>query len=180
MTVWVRHSVLAITSLSLVLLAGSADAASRGCKYDPEVDCSAYKTYDWQPEERRQVEDSPLALGGSADTLIRNAIDEQLRSQGFELVGDGEPDFLVSYDGALEPVTDFEGYRRELASGVSWVVEGNVSSYTRGTLVITIHEPGRETPVWSSWTTETIKNPGQPEKQIRKVVRKLLRRFPPR
>ena len=85
----------------------------------------------------------------------------------------------MGYDGALEPVTDFEGSRREITAGVSWVVEGSIQSYTRGTLVITIQAALDGTPVWSAWTTETVKDPGKPDKQIRKVIKKLLSRFPP-
>ncbi len=33
--------------------------------------------------------------------------------------------------------------------------------------------------VWSAWTTEKVKDPQKPGKQIDKAVKKLLRRFPP-
>ena len=175
-----RHAIVFFVLL-LSLDAGLARAGGdKGSKFDPEANFSGLKTYDWMVETRHRPEGSPLALGGSADTLVRNAIDDQLRAQGFVPATEGEPDFLVTYDGALEPVTDFEGYRRELTAGVSWVMEGSINSYLRGTLVISIHLEDLEHAAWSAWTTETVKDPKSAEKQIRKVVRKLLRGFPPK
>ena len=175
-TSWPVWIVLFVMGL---LVGETAEARDRGVKYDREVDFSTFGTYDWVPESKPQLEGSPLALGGAADTHIRDAIDRHLKKQGYEPALEGEPDFLVTYDGALEPVTDIEGQRRELATGVAWVVEGSINSYSRGTLVITFQNPETGKPVWSAWTTETVKDPDRPEKQIDRTVKKLLRRFPP-
>lgn len=184
-----RHSILRVPTQGLVapwlvLLAlfvtFPAGAKDRGTKFDREADFSKYKLYDWEAENRRQPEGTPLALGGAADTEIRDAIDQRLRAQGFEAAIDEPADFLVAYDGTLEPVTDIEGQRRDLGTGVAWVIEGSISSYNRGTLVITIKDRETGNVVWTGWTTETIKDPNNPGKQINRAVKKLLRQFPPR
>lgn len=155
-------------------------AADQGTKFDRAVDFSTYETYEWVAAKPRSPEGSPLSLGAEGDTLIRNAIERELGKSGFRQAIDEEPDFLVSFDGALQPVTEFEGQRRQLAEGVAWVVDGNIHSYQKGTLVITFSDPETEKPVWSSWTTAKVKNPDRPKKQIDKSVRKMLRKFPPR
>ncbi|MEM7353551.1 MAG: DUF4136 domain-containing protein [Acidobacteriota bacterium] len=161
-----------------LLLPGLLAAADNNMKYDRKADFSSYKTYDWI-EQKKRPDGSPLAVGGEIDTKIRNAIDRQLAAQGFQPAIDAEPDFLVSFDGAMEQVTDIEADRRQIASGVSWVVEGDINSYRYGTLIIGIRDAGTDKSVWSAWTRQKIKGRGNPDKQVDKAVRKLLRKFPP-
>ncbi len=167
--------VLALAVLVPTLL----HAADRGTTFDRDADFSTYETYEWVAAKPKTPEGSPLSLGAEGDTLIRNAIERELGENGFRQAIDEDPDFLVSFDGALEPVTEFEGQRRKLAEGVAWVVDGSISSYQKGTLVITFSDPETRKPVWSAWTTAKVKNPDRPKKQIDKSVRKMLRKFPP-
>ena len=157
----------------------AAFAKDTGVRFERDVACSKYQTYDWV-DPVAKPEGSPLAVGGEIDTAIRNAVDRQLRKQGFEEATDGEADFLVSFDGAMESVTDFDGLRRDVTPGVAWVMEGTVNSYNRGTLIISVRDGESEKIVWSAWTTEKVKNPEHGEKQVDKAVRKLLRKFPPK
>ena len=161
-----------------IVLPGLLAAADNGMKYDRKADFAGYETYDWI-EQKKRPDGSPLAVGGEIDTKIRNAIDRQLATRGFQPAIDDEPDFLVSFDGAMEQVTDIEANRRQIASGVSWVVDGDINSYRKGTLIIAIRDAETGKSVWSAWTREKIKGRGNPDKQIDKAVRKLLRKFPP-
>ena len=166
---------------ALCLLAPAAAPAAKesGIRFDPQADFGSYETYDWA-EGGHKPEGSPMAVGGAIDTKVRNAIDRELRTRGYEPAIDEEPDFLISFDGAMETVTDFEGLRQEITGGVTWVMEGGINSYRRGTLMISIDEAGSGKAVWSAWTTEKVKDPKNPDKQIDKAVRKLLKKFPPR
>ena len=180
-----RHRILAVQPQALagmflvLLLVLPVSAEDRGIKFDREADFSNYRLYDWVVESKARPQGTPLALGGAADTRIREAIDRRLNKKGFKVAADAEADFLVTYDGALEPVTDIEGRRRQLSSGVAWVVEGDINSYSRGTLVITIRDRATGEVVWTGWTTESIKGAEASEKQIDRAVKKILRRFPP-
>lgn len=174
------RSAVPIGLMAMVLVVSpEARAAEHGMKFDPDTDFSTFTTYEWVAAKPKSPAGSPLSLGAEADTLIRNAIDRELSERGFRQAIDEEPDFLVAFDGALEPVTDFEGQRRQLAKGVAWVIEGDITSYQRGTLVITITNPKTKKQVWNAWTTDKVKNPDKPRKQIDKTVKKMLRRFPP-
>ncbi len=166
-----------IVSLGL-WLPGRAEAADHGMKFDRKADFSVYETYGWI-EQKQRPEGSPLAVGGAIDTKIRNAIDRQLTRQGFRPAIDEEPDFLVSFDGSMEQVTDIEANRRQIATGVAWVVDGDINSYRKGTLIISINDAETGKAVWSAWTQSKIKDPNKPEKQINKSVKKLLSKFPP-
>lgn len=158
--------------------AGLAAAADTGMKFDRKANFTGYETYDWV-EHKKRPEGSPLAVGGAIDTKIRNAIDRQLAAQGFKPAIDEEPDFLVSFDGAMEQVTDIEGNRREIVTGVAWVVYGDINSYREGTLILTVTDVGTDKTVWSAWTTSKLKGSEDPSKKIKKAVRKLLGKFPP-
>ena len=173
----VRTLAIAVSVLAAIGLV-SAAKADTGMKFDAEADFESYATYGWILDTEKP-EGSPLAPGAATDTQIRNAIDAQLRDQGFEQAVGTEPDFLISYDGALEPILDIESERRQITEGVAWVVEGSIRSYYRGTLVITITPNGAESPAWTGWTTEKVKNRGNVEGKIKKAVRKILRQFPP-
>ena len=153
-------------------------AAENGVKFERDVDFSGYETYDWI-EQKQRPEGSPLAVGGALDTKIRNAIDRQLADQGFRPAIDEEPHFLVSFDGAMEQITDIQSDRYQIASGVSWVAEGDINSYRKGTLVISITDADSGNRVWHAWTTRKVKDPRNPGKQVDKVVKKLLSKFPP-
>lgn len=166
--------------LALALVApGQLAAADNGVKYDRETDFSGYETYDWV-ERKKPPKGSPLAVGGALDTKIRNAIDRQLAAQGFRPAIDEEPDFRVAFDGAMVQTTDIEAKRRKISSGIAWVVDGDISSYFRGTLIISVEDAAAGKTVWSAWTESKIENPESPDKQVDKTVRKLLRRFPPK
>ncbi|MCP3960953.1 MAG: DUF4136 domain-containing protein [bacterium] len=168
----------AIMVLAGLFVAGLA-AAENGVKFDRDADYSGYKVYDWI-EQKKRPEGSPLAVGGALDTKIRNAIDRQLAAQGFSQAIDQEPDFLVSFDGALEQVTDIQSQRYKIASGVSWVAEGDINSYGKGTLIITILDAGTDKTIWSAWTRKKVKNPGSSDKRIEKTIKQLLSKFPPK
>ncbi|MEM7585565.1 MAG: DUF4136 domain-containing protein [Acidobacteriota bacterium] len=174
-------SPVAIGALLVAAVLGFATPAAAvddSMKYDRKADFSTYETYDWI-EQKKRPEGSPLAVGGEIDTKIRNAIDRQLADQGYRPAIDEEPDFLVSFDGAMVQVTDIEANRRQIASGVAWVVEGDINSYRNDTLIISIHDSKTEKAVWSAWTRNKIKDPRNPDRRIKKSVRKLLRKFPP-
>ena len=170
---------VAVGILFSLMSVAPAAAAENGMKFDRDADFSGYRSYGWV-EHKKRPEGSPLAVGGALDTKIRNAIDSRLAAQGFRPAIDEEPDFFVSFDGALEQVTDIEANRRQIVSGVSWVVDGDISSYRKGTLIISISDSETGKSVWSAWTRNRIKNPQYPDKQIDKAVKKMLARFPPR
>ena len=167
-----------VAALLALVLPGLLAAGDNGVKYDRGHDFSAYETYGWI-EQKKRPEGSPLAVGGRVDTKIRNAIDRQLAAKGFRPAIDEEADFLVAFDGAMEQVQDIQSDRYQIASGVAWVAEGDIASYRRGTLIISIIDAPSGNRVWNAWTTKKVKDP-KPGKHVDKAVKKLLGKFPPK
>ena len=167
-----------VAVLLALLLPGLAAAGDHGVRFDRDHDFSAYESYGWV-EQKKRPQGSPLAVGGAADTRIRNAIDQQLRAKGFRPAIDEEADFLVAFDGAMEQVQDIQSDRFKIATGVAWVAEGDISSFNQGTLILSVRDAGTGKRVWYAWTTQKVKNPDRPGKQVDKAVKKLLGSFPP-
>lgn len=123
--------------------------------------------------------------GADLDVLIRGLVTQHLASKGLEEKQDGEADLTVTYDAVAVPVQNMESLRHEITPGVAWVMDGTVTSYLEGNLVITISDARTERPVWSAWTTEKIQDPNRLdkkvrslEKQVRRIVKKLMSRYP--
>lgn len=173
---WVRRALRLVAAI--LVFPGFLLAGENGMEFDRDAEFSSYQTYDWV-EHKKKPEGSPLAVGGALDTKIRNAIDKQLADQGFQPAVE-EPDFLVAFDGAMEQVTDIQADRYEIAKGVAWVAEGDINTYRKGTLIISISDAASGKRVWSAWTRNKIKNPKNPDERIRRAVKKLLGKFPPR
>lgn len=67
------------------------------------------------------------------------------------------------------------------------MVDGSVTSYLKGNLVITISDATTEKPVWVGWMTEKIEDPERRdkslksfEKKVRRVVKRIMSRYPPK
>jgi hypothetical protein len=172
-----------ISALLFVLLAVlssvTAHAAKIGARYERDADFSGLATYAWRLHLERPA-DSPLAVGGELDTLIRGIITEELERRGFRLAGEETPDFEISYDAFVETLVDHPAMRKEIVPGVAWVIEGDYRSWEEGSLYIWVYRYGGKHPLWTSWVTKNLAEPEEapnPQK-LRRAVRKMLRRFP--
>ncbi len=170
--------------LTTLLLATPAVAKDLGTKYDKNADFSTYKTFKWD-QESQKPRGPRVSPGGDVDLMIREHATAALQASGLT-ASEEEADLLVGYDAAaievmnVESVTNYEARRQQPMGGIDWVMDGTMSSYVDGTLVITLTDAKTGKTVWTGWTTEKIKNVSNPHKQVRKMVRKLLGRFPPK
>ncbi|MEM8933741.1 MAG: DUF4136 domain-containing protein [Acidobacteriota bacterium] len=161
----------------LIVLAVPAEATKVNVKY-AAADYDEWTTWAFIENTER---DAAAAAAGQAElrALVHAAITERLEAAGFVHAGEGdEPDFLVAMDGSMREVFDVRDYHQQISDHVALVMEGGTTSYREGTLMIRILDG--EKVVWTGWITEEVKDPDKPAKQIRKAVKKILRKFPPR
>jgi len=154
--------------------------------YDPSVDFSGFRTYDWIPGPQgktgnRRI-DNPIV-----DSRIRMAVENQLREQGFVKKTNGSADFWVGYHAAVQSKLDvntidtYYGYGRRWGGGVV-VTETQVYEYDEGTLVIDIVDPKTRKLVWRGSAQAEVNISKKPEKRqerVNKAVRMILNQFPP-
>lgn len=176
-----------LLGLLTAALAAQPVAAKVHVKRDQSVDFTALRTYVFKPAARDRTE-SRIADREALEKEVRRLIEEHLEAEGFEPAGDGEDaDFSVAVDGAVGDDFDSILMRREIASGISWVgfgpaesVESPFREGQRGTLMVTIRGADGEDTLWSGWTSEIVKNPDRPIPQASRMIRKILKRFPPK
>jgi hypothetical protein len=168
-----------LTALLLSLLAAAPLAATKvNVKY-AAADYAGWKTWAFENKAKQRTD---LEMPGrlAARDAARAAVTEFLAAKGYEQAADGETaDFRIAIDGAMRDVFDARDIHSKVTDHVAFVMEGGSSSYKEGTLLIRVLDGASGELVWTGWVDEKVKNPENPGSQIRKVIKKILRKFPP-
>ncbi|MFZ5876588.1 MAG: DUF4136 domain-containing protein [Nitrospirota bacterium] len=172
-----------LTGGVLLVLAGCA-GLSVDTDYDPAVDFTTLKTYDWAPTQ------ADASIDELVEKRVRNAVNTQLQAKGYVLSSDA-PDFLVSM--ALATRTSTAGSVGIGASvGIPIGHGGTVSvgggkskprEKTEGTLILDFVNPTSRSLMWKGTAEAGVNGASSPEQQqsrINRVVSELLAEFPPK
>ncbi len=153
-TRWLFRSV-ALTFVTLSLLAGCASGPKFQSDYDPSVDFSNYRTYGFY---------SPLNIEGpNYSTLFgasfRDAISREMDARGY--VQSKQPDLLINvaaqmqekvqvreYNTMPPPYYGYRGGYYSAWAGYGWNTQTHVSQYTEGTVNIDLVDTGLKRLVW--------------------------------
>ena len=184
-----------VLALGLVIGALGCSGVKVDSIHDPEFDFEG-STYVWAEQEIPQSAELPYQI---IDRLVKEAIDNQLRSQGLGKATSGRPDYVLLYYVGQEAVTRvntthypgyYGGYRGGPGRG-GWGRRGwggyggsttTVSQYDEGSLTLDILDGDSEELIWRGTAKGTVKSGDAPEKRqqkIAEVAAKLLQRFPP-
>jgi len=183
-----RLFAVAAICLSLAFLA-SCSSVDVKTDYDPDVDFSAYKTYAWVGNggvmEGTTLESYPLVA-----KRVKASTDRDLQERGLVLVDDPETaDFAVVIHAGTEEkmqVTNYGGSYGYYSYDPWWGPYGghtDVSYYTEGSLVIDFVDVKSRELAWRGIGTAVVKGYSDPEeaqKNIDKVVDRILAGFPPK
>jgi hypothetical protein len=169
-----------LISLSMLAVISLIACSNVGVKtdFDPDIDFTSYKTYDWLNIDSRQGE-STYANVELVDQRIKRAVDEQLTDFGYIHADNGQPDFLVAYytiTNDKERAADY-GYRYFGHS--HRVNDVQVYQYDQGTLIIDIVDTKLNQLIWRGWASQSLDNINPTEDQIQKAVSQILGQFPP-
>jgi len=152
--------------------------------YDQQINFSDLKTFDWM-----QV---PEKAGISSFVVqrVKDAVNEQLKAKGFTL-SSSKPDFLIAEHLGKEDkvqTTDW-GYNYGAATryrrGYGGVYgESTVSTYEymEGSLILDFVNPESKKLIWRGSAKTEVQNmrtPEKSEKVINKIVKAILKKFPP-
>lgn len=175
-----KESSMKALIIFLVLLAVTF---SSGCSsiavnydYDPQVDFSSLKTYNWRPFP------SSDPAGELVAKHVRNAVDTQLAAKGIAKVS-LDPDFLIApYLGKQfkrEVVNwDYSQHSRWRYGGPRY----EVYEYEEGTIILDFIDAQAKELIWRGSATAVVEpelTPEQRHKKINTAVAKLLENFPP-
>jgi len=184
---------LAVMVLAMVSMLGEVIT-----DYDRKADMSHYKTFAWLeqeklpifrggiPEEKRKMSDEDL------DKMIRNYVDIELTKKGFLKATETEPDFLVSYYAVAKLQLEIQKYDSGATANPNlpyghWrpFYESSSDSLlmSQGTLSIDIIEGSEKQLVWRASATDIFEDKDtntKAQKKIRKIIQKILKKFPPK
>lgn len=183
--------------LLLLALLGAAMACSNlavKSDYDPGVDFSGYRTFDWlEPPVREEPTADPAAEGADPfvqnsllDGRVRRAVERELEARGYRRPEPGaRPGFRLRYRMLLKDrmrITSSGG--PYYAGGPSPYVYGGgtyISSvpYQEGTLVIDVIDAESAQIVWRGWAVGPTDDRSYTEAEVGAVVKRILDRFPP-
>jgi hypothetical protein len=183
-----RLAVVAVTCIFLAVLTGCSSVDVK-TDYDPEVDFSKYKTYAWVGNGG-VLEGSELARYPLVAKRVNESVNRNLEAKGLQMLNDPEAaDFaVVIHAGTQEKmqVTNYGGSYGYYHYDPWWGPYGghtDVSYYTEGTLVIDFVDVGTKELAWRGLGTAIVKgysNPEDAQKNIDKIVDRIMAGFPPK
>jgi hypothetical protein len=159
--------------------------------FDPEIDFSRIKTYDWMPiPEKAQMNELTLKH-------IKHALNMQLETKGLRLTSEN-PDMLIAVHGGKEKRVDTQewGYAydydyshtgpfprrifREPAGPDYMQYRRGIDTYEYeiGTLILDFVEAKKKSLIWRGTSVGVI-DPSKTSEQINEVVTKMLENYPP-
>lgn len=184
--------VSAVAISAVLLFSGCAGNAH--IEKDKSADFSKYHTYAWLDKPQSQ-EIKKKNRKDLTDINIRNAVDEQLRKNGWREVS-SNPDVLVSFDLLVEknekerrdPVYSHpysRNYYNRYTGKVSTIYFPSqflgYDSYTttvkEGTITITLIDNRTDKTVWQGWTTDELYGSRITGKEIDQNVKSIFRKF---
>ena len=180
-----KHSLIKSSyGLFLFCLMASITACSTiavETRYEPSVDFSRFKTYNWMPESEPSGNLQETIAAGRVGNLIVPAVERELAARGYEKekrTGE-KPDFFVAYraraDEKVVPrVVTYSCSENICGQGI------NYERYREGTLVLDIIKPDSNQVVWRGKAVSVIGDPSKRQQAIEAAVRKILKNFPPK
>lgn len=163
--------VLFCCGLLMMFSSIAAMAQSVQTDYDRSFNLASLRTYDFYPQERKPGD--PLAASPMNDRRIHNALDLQLKANGFSNSTSGRPDFLIAYFVSTRKGLDIQDNRFGLLQRMGSI---NVNQVTEGTIVVTFIDSSTRQEVWRGYVSGTI-NPKHLDKDVNKGVARLVQRF---
>ncbi len=154
---------------------------------DPAVDLSELASFEWM--EREQPEVSRRATREGLDRRIKEAVDRELISRGYERVSRGDGRLVLTYHVGLDGAMDIQMIntlpedRWGIDRGWDFYTERSIRTLEQGTLVLDAYNADTGLLVWRGVAEAEVDRTQSPEKRaelVDRAVRRLIQEFPPR
>jgi hypothetical protein len=175
-------------SIATLLLAGTALGQDIRYNFDKNTDFSKFKTYKWVTLKDAA---KPNEL---TDKQIVAAIDAELATKGLTKVDDDSADLFIGYQAGVGTEKQFTSYNSDWGYGGGWyrggwygaggtgITTGQTSTIYIGQLALDMYDSKNKDLVWRGVASKTIDPKAKPDKQeknLKKAVAKLLKKYPP-
>lgn len=183
-----RISLFAITLFAVGL--SSALAQDVRYNFDKTADFSKFKTYKWVEIKGSDQVNSII------DGQIKAAVEEQLAAKGLTRVDTDDANLYIGYQTAVGQEKQFNSYSTGWGYGPGWgggwyggyggmsstTTSGSTSTIYVGQLALDMYDSQNKDLVWRGVASKTLNTKAKPdkvEKNIKKAVAKLLKKYPP-
>lgn len=150
--------------------------------YDPTLKILAYKTYRWPAKAEMESRVNPLLYNELTDKRIREAVDQQLRENGYRLA-DSAAELTVHYHITVKDKVVYSADLRGDSYGQYWMEGGrNTFRYEEGTLIIDLMDASNRNLIWRGWAVGIINDNKTmlTEDEINEAVVKIFENYPRR
>lgn len=170
------------------LLAGCAQFTVQ-MDFDPDVDFTQYRTFDWMSETDGDEGNRSVSLSEPfMKKRIKKRVLTNLVARGYERVTE-EPDFLIACYIDYRKKADVAVQRYGYPYGYpyrypyrNWEREADVKRYKEGMVILDFIDPGTNQLIWRGWSVSEVRpgtSPQEEQKNVARAVEEILERFPP-
>lgn len=175
-------------SIATLLFIGTMMGQDIRYNFDKDSDFSKFKTYKWV-----NLKDAAKP-NDLTDKQIVAAIDAELATKGLTKVDSDAADLLIGYQAGVGQEKQFTSYNSDWGYGGGWyrggwygaggtgMTTGQTSTIYIGQLALDMYDSKNKDLVWRGVASKTIDPKAKPEKQeknLKKAVAKLLKKYPP-
>ncbi len=155
--------------------------------FDKNVDFSKYKTYKWV-----QIKGADQ-LNDMAERQLKAVVEAELLTKGLRRIDSDDADLYIGYQVALGQEKQFTSYSTGWGYGPGWggywhggmgssTTYGTTSTIQIGQLDLEMFDSAAKTMVWRCTASKTLDTKAKPEKQeknLKKAVAKMFKKYPP-
>jgi hypothetical protein len=149
--------------------------------YEPSVDFSRFKTYNWMSPSETSDNLQETIAAGRVGYLIEAAVERELAARGYEKekrAGE-KPDFFLAYRAHVDEKVKPEVITYSCAESICG--QGiDLVRYREGTLVLDIIQADSNQVVWRGTAVSVIGDPSGRKQAIEAAVGQILKNFPPK
>jgi hypothetical protein len=141
---------------------------------EPGTNFAAFKTFGWS--ETQEPAPNPVN-----HIRITRAVERELKAKGLKPSGSTPPDLRVHYFGYIDKKIKGTLHQEETyrpTADVKTVVD--FSRVKEGTLILELYARASGRLLWRGVATETVAPPDETEAQINRMVKALVKRYPPK
>lgn len=182
-----KYFVLSVVCLMMLAACGGVNVQTES---NADADLATMATFDW-------FEKGDVSLDGvevnnpDVDAWVKAAVEKQLQSKGYAKAKNTQPDFLVSWIGAIEKKVKVDSIEHLYSSyGYGPVAAGmplearkgdTVREYKEGTILLDILDPVTHTMLWRGTGTDRLlqsMEKGDAPLYVNRLVKNILKTFP--
>ena len=158
-----------------------------GCATGPDVNTQYDRSFDFSKVGTFSAGIAKSWGNAITESMVKNAIESELRARGLQPAGVGAADITVLIHGTTEKRETLEtlysgmgGWGRRGMAGGAGIATTTGYKYTEGTLIVDIFDTKTQTLIWRGTAVDELKKKQEAqEEQMKKAAKKLFADFPP-